>query len=89
MKIVPIAGTKPPSGSPADMVKIPEGEFHFQVVMDVLATGDEEPREGYSTVRQKFAILRKAASRSGRDAAGRRTPSLVRESSALFPLDNE
>jgi iron(II)-dependent oxidoreductase len=29
--IVPIAPTKPPSGSPADMVKIPEAEFRFRV----------------------------------------------------------
>jgi gamma-glutamyl hercynylcysteine S-oxide synthase len=26
-----VAATKPPSGTPADMVKIPEGEFRFQV----------------------------------------------------------
>jgi len=31
-QIVPIAVTKPPSGSPADMVNIPEGDFHFRVV---------------------------------------------------------
>jgi iron(II)-dependent oxidoreductase len=30
-QIVPIASTKPPSGSPADMVKIPEAEFDFRV----------------------------------------------------------
>ena len=30
-QIVPIAGTKAPSGSPADMVKIPEGDFDFRV----------------------------------------------------------
>jgi hypothetical protein len=30
-QIVPIAATKAPLGSPADMVKIPEGEFHFRV----------------------------------------------------------
>jgi formylglycine-generating enzyme required for sulfatase activity len=30
-QIVPIAATKPPSGSPADMVKIPEGDFDFRV----------------------------------------------------------
>ncbi len=30
-QIVPIAATKPPAGSPADMVRIPEGDFDFQV----------------------------------------------------------
>jgi gamma-glutamyl hercynylcysteine S-oxide synthase len=30
-KIVPIAATKPPSVSPADMVKIPESDFRFRV----------------------------------------------------------
>jgi len=30
-KIVPIAATKPPSGSPADMVKIPESDFRFRI----------------------------------------------------------
>jgi len=30
-QIVPIAATKPPSGSPSDMVKIPEGDFAFRV----------------------------------------------------------
>ena len=30
-QIVPIAATKPPSGSPADMVKVPEGDFDFRV----------------------------------------------------------
>ena len=30
-QIVPIAATKPPSGSPADMIKIPEGDFEFRV----------------------------------------------------------
>jgi gamma-glutamyl hercynylcysteine S-oxide synthase len=30
-QIVPIAEVKPPSGSPADMVKIPEGDFDFRV----------------------------------------------------------
>ena len=30
-QIVPIAATKPPSGSPADMVKIPETDFAFRV----------------------------------------------------------
>jgi len=30
-QIVPIASTKPPSGSPADMVKIPEADFDFRV----------------------------------------------------------
>jgi formylglycine-generating enzyme required for sulfatase activity len=30
-QIVPIAKTKPPSGTPADMVKIPAGEFDFRV----------------------------------------------------------
>ncbi len=30
-QIVPIASTKPPSGSPADMVKIPEAEVDFRV----------------------------------------------------------
>ncbi len=30
-QIVPIAETKPPSGSPADMVKIPEADFDFRV----------------------------------------------------------
>ena len=30
-QIVPIAVTKPPSGSPADMVKIPEADFDFRV----------------------------------------------------------
>ena len=30
-KIVPIAATKPPSDSPADMVKIPESDFRFRV----------------------------------------------------------
>jgi iron(II)-dependent oxidoreductase len=29
--IVPIAATKPPSGSPADMVKVPESDFGFRV----------------------------------------------------------
>ena len=30
-QIVPIAAVKPPSGSPADMVKIPEADFEFRV----------------------------------------------------------
>jgi gamma-glutamyl hercynylcysteine S-oxide synthase len=30
-QIVPIASTKPPSGSPAEMVKIPEADFDFRV----------------------------------------------------------
>jgi len=30
-QIVPMAATKPPSGSPADMVKIPAGDFAFRV----------------------------------------------------------
>ena len=30
-QIVPIAAVKPPSGSPADMVKIPEGDFDFRI----------------------------------------------------------
>jgi formylglycine-generating enzyme required for sulfatase activity len=30
-QIVPIASTKPPSGSPSDMIKIPEGDFRFQI----------------------------------------------------------
>jgi len=30
-KIVPITATKPPSGSPADMVKIPESDFRFRI----------------------------------------------------------
>ena len=30
-KIVPIAATKPPSGSPADMVKIPGSDFRFRI----------------------------------------------------------
>jgi iron(II)-dependent oxidoreductase len=30
-QIVPIAAVKPPSGSPADMVKIPEADFDFRV----------------------------------------------------------
>jgi gamma-glutamyl hercynylcysteine S-oxide synthase len=30
-QIVPIAATKPPSGSPPDMVKIPEADFDFRV----------------------------------------------------------
>jgi iron(II)-dependent oxidoreductase len=30
-RIVPIAAVKPPSGSPADMVKIPEADFDFRV----------------------------------------------------------
>ena len=30
-QIVPIAATKPSSGSPVDMVRIPEGEFEFRV----------------------------------------------------------
>jgi formylglycine-generating enzyme required for sulfatase activity len=30
-QIVPIAATKPPSGAPADMVKIPEGDFDFRI----------------------------------------------------------
>src|SRR5712691_8733180 len=30
-QIVPIAATKPPAGSPADMVKIPESDFQFRV----------------------------------------------------------
>jgi formylglycine-generating enzyme required for sulfatase activity len=30
-QIVPIASVKPPSGSPADMVKIPEADFDFRV----------------------------------------------------------
>jgi len=31
-RIVPIAASKPASGTPADMVKIPEADFHFRVV---------------------------------------------------------
>jgi iron(II)-dependent oxidoreductase len=30
-QIVPIAGTTPPSGSPPDMVKIPEADFQFRI----------------------------------------------------------
>lgn len=30
-QIVPIAATKPPSGSPTDMVKIPEADFQFHI----------------------------------------------------------
>jgi iron(II)-dependent oxidoreductase len=30
-QIVPIAATKPPAGSPSDMVRIPEGDFQFRI----------------------------------------------------------
>jgi formylglycine-generating enzyme required for sulfatase activity len=54
-QIVPIAATKPPSGAPVDMVKIPEGDFRFRVEgieiegfdgigVDVQYPGEDSPR---------------------------------------------